>query len=133
MHFHQAAWLCAALLASASAFADADAERGKQLYANQCMACHSVEVNLAGPAHRGVLGRKAGSAPGFQYSVALKKAKFVWTAQKLDKWLSNPSAMVPGNKMGYAVSSAQERQDLIAYLATLTTATPTTPTTPTSP
>ncbi|MES2073834.1 MAG: c-type cytochrome [Pseudomonadota bacterium] len=108
----------AASLASPVAHAGGDASNGKLLYASRCIACHSIEVSLAGPAHRGVYGRKAGSVADFEYSPALKKSKLVWTEANLDKWLTNPEKLIPGQKMGYAVPDAKDRADLIAYLKT---------------
>lgn len=93
-----------------------DATRGAQVYENNCTGCHSLDANRVGPAHRGVFGRKAGSAPGFDYSAGLKKARFTWDAARLDKWLTNPQAFVPGAKMGFRLSDAQRRADVIAYL-----------------
>ncbi|MES2260413.1 MAG: c-type cytochrome [Pseudomonadota bacterium] len=101
------------------AWAGGDAARGKRLYGAQCVACHSVEVSMAGPAHRGVVGRRAGSLAGFEYSPALKRSRIVWNAVTLDRWLSNPEQLVPGQAMNYAVADAQARADLIAYLGTL--------------
>ena len=49
----------------------ADPIRGKQLYESRCIACHSIDDNRAGPAHKGVFGRKAGLAKGFDYSPAV--------------------------------------------------------------
>nr|WP_315195710.1 c-type cytochrome [uncultured Aquabacterium sp.] len=110
------ALLCAAL---ASAHAQGSAERGQQLYANQCMACHAADISLAGPLHRGVVGRRAASVPDYPYSPALSKLKLTWNERTLDAWLRNPNQMAPGNRMGFAVASAQDRQDLIAFLKTL--------------
>lgn len=98
------------------AHAGADAENGRLLYASRCIACHSIDVNLAGPAHRGVFGRKAGSVSGFDYSAALKRSKVIWNEQTLNRWLTNPEAFIPGQKMGYSVPDAKDRADLIAYL-----------------
>ncbi|ESZ86958.1 MAG: cytochrome C [Blastomonas sp. CACIA14H2] len=109
-----------AIMATASGATPAppagDATRGAQVYEDNCTGCHSLDANRVGPAHRGVFGRKAGSAPGFAYSPALKKAKFAWDAARLDKWLTNPQGFVPGAKMGFRLSDAQKRADVIAYL-----------------
>ena len=109
-----------AIMATASGATPAmpvgDATRGAQVYEDNCTGCHSLDANRVGPAHRGVFGRKAGSAAGFAYSPGLKKAKFVWDAAKLDKWLTNPQGFVPGAKMGFRLSDAQKRADVIAYL-----------------
>ena len=103
-------------LSISNAYSAGDASTGKALYQSRCVACHSIDVSLAGPAHRGVVGRKVGSVADFDYSPALKKSKLVWTEKNLDKWLTNPEKLIPGQKMGYAVTDAKERQDLIAYL-----------------
>jgi len=93
-----------------------DARRGAVLYQAKCGACHSLDANRVGPAHRGVFGRRVGMVPGFNYSPALKKSGLVWNPANLDRWLSNPVAMVPGTRMGIRVPSAQERADIIVYL-----------------
>lgn len=90
--------------------------RGAALYEARCGACHSLDANRIGPAHRGVFGRRAGTVPGFRYSPALKASGVVWTAPNLDRWLAGPPRMVPGTAMGISVASAQDRADLIAYL-----------------
>jgi len=106
---------CAALAAQALP-AHADAARGKQLYESRCIACHSVDENRVGPAHKGVFGRKAGSAKGYDYSPALKKSKVIWNEKTLDRWLANPERLIPGQKMGFSVPDARDRADLIDYL-----------------
>lgn len=93
--------------------------RGQALYQERCAACHTVDANDAGPLHRGVLGRRAGTVPGFEYSPALRASGLVWTRQTLDAWLRDPEALVPGQAMDEQVADPKARQDLIAYLATL--------------
>lgn len=93
-----------------------DAVRGAQVYQTNCTGCHALDANGVGPAHRGVFGRKAGSAPGFDYSPALRKAGFTWDAARLDKWLAHPQGLVPGAKMPFRLMNAQQRADVIAYL-----------------
>lgn len=110
----------AACLHISPVHAAGDAENGRLQYASRCIACHSIDVSLAGPAHRGVFGAKAGSVAGFDYSPALRKSKVIWNEKTLDKWLSNPERLIPGQKMGYSVSDAKTREDLIAYLKTQT-------------
>jgi cytochrome c len=97
----------------------ASAERGKLLYESRCVACHSVDANRVGPLHRGVLGRRAGTAPGFVYSDALRGSTLVWSRETLQAWLKNPEALIPGQQMGYQVETLQDRLDLVAYLVTL--------------
>jgi cytochrome c len=107
----------AMLSVTAHATAAGDPVAGKTAY-GACMACHSIDDNDVGPAHRGVVGRKAGSVPGFSYSVALKSSGIVWTPEMIDRWLQGPQKLVPGSKMFFSVGDAKTRADLIAYLAT---------------
>ena len=100
----------------APALAAGDAESGRALYQARCTACHSLDHNGVGPAHRGVFGRPAAQAKGFAYSDALKASRLVWTEDALDRWLANPEAMVPGQRMGASVPDSKERADLIAFL-----------------
>jgi cytochrome c len=109
---------CLAASCLSGAWAAGDPVNGQKLYAARCMACHTIDASIAGPAHRGVVGRKAGSVPGFDYSPALKKSGVVWNERNLDRWLSNPETFIPGQRMFYAVPDAAERADLIAYLKT---------------
>jgi cytochrome c len=97
---------------------DGDAARGEQVY-ERCMGCHSPDADRIGPRHRGVVGRRAGSVAGFAYSPALRKSGVVWDAAALEKWLTDPQAFIPGQRMGFRLGNAQERADVIAYLATL--------------
>jgi|SRR5437762_13797117 len=106
-----------AFLTSAGiACAAGDAAHGKAIYESLCTACHSLDYNGVGPAHRGVFGRKAGSAAAYSYSDAVKSSAIVWTDQTLGQWLANPEKLIPGQKMGFSVPNAQERADVIAYL-----------------
>jgi len=104
-----------AILAS-PAYADGNAAHGKEIYESRCIACHSLDANRVGPAHRGVFGRQAGTAADYEYSDALRHSKVVWNAATLDRWLTNPELLIPGQKMGYSVSDSQDRADVISYL-----------------
>jgi cytochrome c len=95
-----------------------DAAHGKDLYQG-CQACHSVDENDLGPRHRGVVGRRAGSIEDYSYSPALKGSGLTWNESTLDRWLTNPSALVPGTKMFFKVDDPQARADIIAYLKEL--------------
>ncbi len=112
------AWLMLAWLTPASVNAQS-VERGHQLYEARCSACHSVDANRTGPMHAGVLGRRAGSVPGFNYSPALARSSLVWSQASLLQWLTNPEALIPGQAMNFQVPDLQDRQDLVAYLASL--------------
>ncbi|MET3120682.1 cytochrome c [Oxalobacteraceae bacterium GrIS 2.11] len=104
------------LVAAFPALAGGNAERGKALYQSKCAACHSIDYNGVGPAHKALWGRKAGSQAEFRYSDALKNSAVIWNETAIDKWLSNPEKFIPGQKMGFSVASSKERADLIAYL-----------------
>jgi cytochrome c len=104
------------LLVTGSALAAGDPARGNLLYETQCGTCHALDHNLVGPAHRGVYGRKAGSVPDYRYSEAVRSSGVIWTEQTLDQWLSDPEQLIPGQKMGFSIASAQDRADIIAYL-----------------
>ena len=110
---------CAVLSATGGAFAAGDGMHGQELYASRCTGCHSVDRNRIGPAHQGVYGRRAGRVADYDYSPALKASKLVWSDKTLDAWLANPQRLIPGQKMGYSVTDAADRADLIAYLRTL--------------
>ena len=115
-----AAPVTAAALGPAAARAD-DATRGGELF-EQCSACHSNEagVNKLGPSLFGIVGRKAGTEPGFSYSDVMARLDRVWTKAALDAYLAEPSANIPGTKMVFAgIKDPAQRADLIAYLATL--------------
>jgi len=94
----------------------ADAARGQELYESRCGGCHSLDANRVGPAHRGVYGRKAGSAPNFAYSPAVKGSTVVWEEKTLDAWLTNPQTVIPGQRMNFRVALPEDRADIIAYL-----------------
>jgi cytochrome c len=96
-----------------------DAQRGAALYQAHCSACHAVDSNRTGPAHRGVMGRRVGSLKGYSYSAELAQSRLRWTPQTLNSWLEDPENLVAGQRMGFQVDDLQERADLIAYLATL--------------
>jgi cytochrome c2 len=111
-----------AAIAGGPAFADGNLDKGRSTF-NLCRACHSLEAgkNLIGPSLHGLFGRKAGTAPGYNYSGAMKKADIVWTAKTLDQYLADPRKMIPGNKMAFpGLKTEQQREDLIAYLSQAT-------------
>ncbi|MGQ2978995.1 MAG: c-type cytochrome [Polaromonas sp.] len=96
-----------------------DVQRGAALYQARCTACHAVDANKIGPAHRGVMGRRVGSLKGYSYSAELAQSRLRWTPQTLYAWLEDPEELVAGQRMGFQVDDPQERADLIAWLATL--------------
>ncbi|HME40608.1 MAG TPA: c-type cytochrome [Steroidobacteraceae bacterium] len=85
---------------------------------SQCSVCHSIDgSNGTGPTLKGLIGRRSGTVPGFRYSRAMKSAAIVWDDATLDRYLTNPQELVPGNIMPFAgVAEARERAEVIAYL-----------------
>lgn len=85
-----------------------------------CRACHQIGPNAkiaVGPVLNGVVGRKAGSFPGYSYSESNKNSGIVWTPDELDKYLSSPQTVVPHTKMIFpGLKDEQKRKDVIAYL-----------------
>lgn len=108
-----------ALAALPAPYNTADLENGQRKFA-LCRSCHTITEggsNMTGPNLYGVFGRTAGTAPKFNYSDAVKTAGFQWDAAHLDKWLTDPRADLPGNRMTFVgVKDAKDRADLIAYL-----------------
>ena len=110
------------------AFAEGDATKGKAAFA-KCAICHQVgpgAKTLVGPELNGIVGRKAASIADYPYSAGMKKLGeqgFVWTEENIDKWITDPKAMIPDSPMALAfqgVPDAAERADIIAYLKTQT-------------
>ena len=113
-----AATLGLLLLLMAAARADGDAARGEARF-QDCAACHKLEAgsNNVGPSLHGIFERKAGALADFRYSPTMKRSGISWTPETLDKFITDPQAMVPANRMPYAgMASASDRADLIAYL-----------------
>jgi cytochrome c len=107
-------------LVGAAGLKAGDIEKGRRIFA-ACSVCHAVTAeNKTGPGLLRIVGRKAGTAPGFRYSRALKRAKLVWDAGTLEAYLTDPQGTVPGNTMPFpGLPDDQQRKDLVAYLQTL--------------
>ena len=92
----------------------------QQAFNNACRTCHVVREgdNRLGPNLFKVVGRKAGSLPGYAYSSAMKEADFVWDEAKLDRFIANPDEVVPGNNMKPygGLTSGEDRAKIIAFL-----------------
>jgi cytochrome c len=109
--------LAAALLIT-TAHAEGDALRGEAHF-KECAACHKLDAgaNEVGPSLHGIFSRKAGELADFRYSPAMRRSGVTWTAETLDKYIADPQAFIPANRMPYAgMSNASDRADLIAYL-----------------
>jgi cytochrome c len=118
---------CLLLLSSASSQTPtqgADAAAGQQAFNNACRTCHTAKEgdNRQGPNLHRIIGRKAGSLPGYGYSSAMKEAGFAWDADKLDRFMANPDAVVSGNSMKPygGLASADDRAKIVAYLQSAT-------------
>ncbi len=101
----------------------ADANAGKAFFKAQCGLCHSAEANdnggAQGPGLQGVFGRKAATNEQFSYTEVLKKSGLSWDAVTLDRFLTNPTAAVPGSAMVIAVPAIDDRANVIAYFQAL--------------
>lgn len=110
----------APLPAMPAAVADAGDPTAGRLVFRKCQACHSMEPgkNILGPSLSGVMGRKSASVDGYSYSTAMKGANLTWDAATLDRYLSDPAKVVPGNKMPFpGLKTDHDRADVIAYIA----------------
>ena len=113
------------VVASTALLRAADPEKGKAIF-EQCAACHSLGEpgDYDGPTLKGVIGRKAGSLDDYRYSAAMKRSDVTWDATTLDKYITDPQAFIPGNRMAFAgIADQAERDDLIAFLTIATTPT----------
>ncbi len=107
-----------ALALAAPALAAGSAARGKEVF-QRCAFCHSLAQgeNGVGPSLHGLFGRKAGTAPDYNFSNAMRNSGIVWNEASLKKFLADPQAAVPGTKMASgAVDNPQALDDLVVYL-----------------
>lgn len=103
------------------AMAAGNAAAGANVFQEDCAECHSYgPKNKKGPSLRGIVGRKAGTAIGYDdYSDVVKKSNLIWTAQALDNYLMSPKKFSPTIRMKYeGLSDAKARADLIEFLST---------------
>jgi cytochrome c len=92
---------------------------GAALFKQQCATCHATnlsDVPRQGPPLVQIIGRQAGKVEGFHYSPGLAQAGFTWDEGRLDAWLTNPQAVIPGAIMTYRDAKAETRAAIIAYL-----------------
>jgi cytochrome c len=86
---------------------------------NRCITCHTVNKgseDKLGPNLFGVFRSAAGQG-SYAYSSALKESGLTWDEATLHKWLENPRALVPGNRMSFpGIKDAAKRQEIIDYL-----------------
>lgn len=119
-------------MASSSAWAAGDAEKGKKLVEAKCTTCHTFGKAIAkagkvGPSlEAGIVGKPAGKVAGFAYSPGMTKMSeggLVWAEDKLDAFLKNPKEFIQGTKMMAfpGLANDADRADAIAFLKTLPT------------
>lgn len=111
------------VLAAATTASAADLRHGRAIFREQCGLCHTGgpgdgEGGQA-PNLNNVVGRKAASLAGFPYTPALKASGLVWTSDNLDRFLTDPSKLVPGTAMPVSLSDPKDRQDVVGYLQSL--------------
>lgn len=115
---------CSAMLVMKAAVAqmplpEAKPPDGPTLFKQQCATCHTDNLTdpvRQGPSLFGIIGRRAGSVEGFHYSAGFAKADFVWDAARIDTWITNPQAMIPGAVMAYRQPKPETRAAIIDYL-----------------
>jgi cytochrome c2 len=103
-----------------------DVSHGKTLFVQNCAVCHAdtlgpgnTIITRQGPSLVGVFGRPAGAGPNFNYTNSLKESGFTWDASTLDRFLTNPAAMIPGTTMAMIVANSVDRANVIGYLSSL--------------
>jgi cytochrome c len=95
---------------------------GAALFKQQCALCHTTSASdppRQGPTLFDIVGRAAGTAEGFRYSPGFASAKFKWDEPKLDAWLADPQAMIPGAIMPYRQARSEIRMAIVGYLKEL--------------
>ena len=103
----------------ASVRADGDVAKGEKVF-GKCKTCHEIgsDRNKVGPTLHGVIGRKAGTVPGFKYSPAMADSGVTWDAATLAEYVAKPKEFIAGNKMAFVgLKKEDEIQDLVAYIA----------------
>ena len=98
-----------------------DTAAGEALFKQKCTVCHKIgegAKNFVGPELNGIIGRKAGSVEGYSYSDANKNSGITWDEAKLQTYLTDPKAMVPGTKMIFpGLPKESDRDNVIAYIS----------------
>ena len=100
-------------------FASTSAAEGAKVF-KKCAACHSIKkggANKIGPALWGVLGRTAGSVPGYKYSKAMAAHGKNWSFEEMNGFLIKPKDWIKGTKMSFAgLKNAKDRAAVILYM-----------------
>lgn len=106
---------------TAAAQAAGDPAMGAKTFGARCAVCHGKDAagGPMAPSLHGIVGRKAASAAFPRYSAALRASGLAWTAANLNTFVAAPQKVVPGTQMMSAITSATDRQNVVAYLASL--------------
>lgn len=107
------------VIASEATFEKIKVEAGAQLFEAECRRCHATDADHEsyGPPLDHVVGRQAGSYPGYDYSVALTNSGIVWTDAALRAWIEDNAGFMPGTKMRHVGITDPTVQDfIITYL-----------------
>ena len=100
-------------------FASTNAVEGAKIF-KKCAACHSITeggANKIGPALWGVLGRPAGTVPGYKYSKAMAAHGKNWSFEEMNNFLIKPKDWIKGTKMSFAgLKKAKDRASVILYM-----------------
>lgn len=111
-----AAWALSAAGASAG-----DAAAGETLFNQKCKSCHRIgegAANAVGPELNGVIGSKAGTTEGYNFSDALKSSGLVLDEATFKEFITSPKTKVPGTKMVFAgLPKESDRDNLFAYIS----------------
>lgn len=87
-----------------------------------CKSCHTFEeggANGTGPNLWDIVGKDVASTPGFNYSAALKEFGGKWTYERLEKYIENSQAYVPGTAMVQRFGKASQRAEVLVFLSSL--------------
>ena len=108
----------------ADLMSDTSTEPGARVF-RACIACHATgpdDTHRAGPTLHGIMGRRIGTAAGYDYSTALSGMNIIWTPETIAKLFEvGPAAYTPGTKMPeQRVSDPTERQALVDWLTRVT-------------
>jgi cytochrome c len=95
-------------------------DNGQTAFNNACRTCHTMKKgdNRLGPSLAGIIGRKAGSQPGYTYSSSMKQSGITWDAASLDQFIADPDKVVRGNNMKPygGLRNAAQRKAIVEFL-----------------